>query len=62
MAAGSLALQGMLHVGVLSENVAMAMVIFNRTGPTHPMMSALLGPQPVTFVHYDAQNPEDEQT
>lgn len=61
MAAGSLALQGKLNVGVLSQNVAMAMVIFDRTGPTHPKTSTLVGPRPMTFVHYPAQSPEDEE-
>lgn len=61
MAAGSLALQDKLSVGVLSETVAMAMVVFDRTGPKHPKTSTLIGPQPVNFVHYDAQGHDDEE-
>ncbi len=59
MAAGSLALQGKLSVGVLSESVAMATVIYNRVGPTYPKTSALIDPYPVHFVHWDAFSDED---
>lgn len=59
MAAGSLALQDKINVGVLSQNVALATVIYNRTGPEYPKTSSLIDPRPVHFVHYDAQSDED---
>lgn len=56
-----MALQGKLNVGVLSESVAMAVVIFNRTGPPYPKTSTLVDPQPLNFVHYDADGQEDAE-
>lgn len=62
MAAGSLALQGKLNVGVLSQNVALGTVIYDREGPPFPKSSSLVDPRPVHFVHYDAQSPTDEES
>lgn len=61
-AAGSLALQGKLNVGVLAQNTALATVIYNRTVPNFPKTSTLVDPRPVHFVHYDAQSTEDAET
>lgn len=61
MAAGSLALQGKLSAGVLSESVAMAVVIYNRVVPTYPKTTALIDPKPVHFVHWEAASHEDEE-
>lgn len=61
MAAGSLALQGKLNVSVISENVALATVVYNRTVPTFPKTSMLIDPGPVHFVHYDAASDEDAE-
>lgn len=60
-AAGSLALQGELNVGVLAQNAALATVIYNRTVPEFPKTSTLVDPRPVHFVHYDAQSHEDAE-
>ncbi|CAN0082166.1 unnamed protein product [Scytosiphon promiscuus] len=62
MAAGSLALQDKINVGVLSQNVALATVIYNRTGHEYPKSSTLIDPRPLHFVHYDAQSEEDAET
>jgi len=61
VAAGTLALQGKLDVGVLSQNVALATVIYNREVPQFPKSSTLVPPRPAHFVHYDAQTHEDEE-
>ncbi|CAM9384105.1 unnamed protein product [Ectocarpus sp. 6 AP-2014] len=61
MAAGSLALQGKLNVSVISENLALATVVYNRTVPTFPKTSMLIDPGPVHFVHYDAASDEDAE-
>lgn len=61
MAAGSLALQGKLNVGVLSENVALATVIYSTEGPQYPKTSTLVDPRPVHFAHYDATSHDDEE-
>lgn len=60
MAAGSLALQGKLHAGVLSESTALAPVIYSRITPEYPKTSSLVDPRPIHFVHYDAASKEDE--
>lgn len=62
MAAGSLALQGKLFVGVLSESVALATVIYNREVSPYPKSSTLVAPEPIHFVHYDAESDEDADT
>eukprot|EP00903_Cladosiphon_okamuranus_P013420 g12501.t1 len=62
MAAGSLALQGKLNVGVLSENVALATVVYGPNAPEYPKTSTLVDPRPVYFVHYDAMSHEDEES
>ncbi|CAN0082029.1 unnamed protein product [Scytosiphon promiscuus] len=62
VAAGSLALQDKVNVGVLSQNVALATVIYNQTGREYPKSSTLIDPRPVHFVHYDAQSEEDADT
>ncbi|CAM9340283.1 unnamed protein product [Ectocarpus fasciculatus] len=61
MAAGSLALQGKLNVSVISENLALATVVYNRTVPTFPKTSMLIDPGPIHFVHYDAASHEDAE-
>ncbi|CAM9875459.1 unnamed protein product [Pylaiella littoralis] len=61
MAAGSLALQGKLNVGVLSQNVALATVIYSRHVRPYPKTSRLVDPRPVYFIHYDALSHEDEE-
>lgn len=60
MAAGSLALQGKLNVGVISENIALSTVPYSRTAPAWPRSSPLLAPGPVHFVHYNAFTPKEE--
>eukprot|EP00904_Undaria_pinnatifida_P006647 jgi/Undpi1/3111/HiC_scaffold_15.g06485.m1 len=62
MAAGSLALQGKLNVGVVAENVALATVPYSRTAPPWPRSSPLIAPGPVHFVHYNAYSQLDEET
>ena len=62
MAAGSLALQNKLNVGVLSEAVALATVPYSRTAPPWPRSSPLVAPGPVHFVHYNAFSQEEEET
>lgn len=60
MAAGSLALQDKINVGVISENVAMSLVPYNRTAPKWPKTSQLIAPGPVLFFHYKAFSKEKE--
>ncbi|CAM9493774.1 unnamed protein product, partial [Hapterophycus canaliculatus] len=60
VAAGSLALQDKLKVGVLAETVAMATVPYNHSAPAWPRSSPLLEPGPVHFVHYNAFTHEEE--
>lgn len=62
LAAGSLALQGKLNVGVLAESVALATVPYNHSAPAWPRSSPLLEPGPVHFVHYNAFNKKEEET
>lgn len=62
MAAGSLALQGELNVGIIAESVALAVVPYNRTAPAWPRSSPLVAPGPIHFVHYNAYTPEEEET
>eukprot|EP00903_Cladosiphon_okamuranus_P014188 g13183.t1 len=62
LAAGSLALQGKLNVGVLAESVALATVPYNHDGPAWPRSSPLLEPGPVHFVHYNAYTQDEEET
>lgn len=61
LAAGSLALQGKLNVGVLAEIVALATVPYNHTATAWPRSSPLLEPGPVHFVHYNAYTQEEEE-
>lgn len=60
MAAGSLALQDKLSVGILSENVALATVLYDHSVQRYPKLSTLVDPRPATFVHYSARSAEDE--
>lgn len=62
MAAGSLALQGKLSVGVLSQNVALATVSYSPDAKEYPKTSTLVDPRPVYFAHYDAMSNDDEET
>lgn len=62
LAAGSLALQGRLKVGVIAEGVALATVPYGRGSPAWPRSSPLLEPGPVHFVHYNAFTKEEEET
>ena len=62
MAAGSLALQGKLHVGVVAESVALATIPYSRTDPPWPRSSPLIAPGPVHFVHYNAYSRLEEDT
>lgn len=62
LAAGSLALQDKLKVGVISETVAMSLVPYSRTAPTWPKTSQLVAPGPVLFVHYKAFSHDEETT
>lgn len=61
MAAGSLALQEKLNVGVISEVVAMSLVPYNRTAPMWPKTSQLIAPGSVLFFHYKAFSHEEEE-
>lgn len=61
LAAGSLALQEKLNVGVLAESVALATVPYSHNSPAWPRSSALLEPGSAHFVHYHAYTPEEEE-
>jgi len=61
MAAGSLALQDKLSVGILSENVALAAVRYDHYVNQYPKLSTLVDPRPMTFLHHAALSPEDEE-
>lgn len=58
-AAGSLALQDRLSVGIISENVASSIVPFGKDSPVWPKMTPLVGPGVVHFIHYVAFADED---
>lgn len=62
LAAGSLALQDKLNVGVISEVVAMSLVPYNRTAPPWPKTSQLIAPGPVLFAHYKTYSYEETTT
>eukprot|EP00752_Nemacystus_decipiens_P009993 g8910.t1 len=62
LAAGSLALQGKLDVGIIAESVALATVPYSHDSPAWPRSSPLLEPGLVHFVHYNAYTKEEEET
>lgn len=61
MAAGSLALQDELKVGVLSESAALALVPYSRSTPPYPKSSRLIDPGMVHFLHFNAREEEQDE-
>lgn len=61
LAAGSLALQDRLNVGVISESVALAVVPYAKHAPAWPRSSPVIEPGLVHFVHYNSYSQEETE-